>query len=201
MIYLIWIVGIVIFVFILLWLNALRGTGSVLRKLDEKIGPAIEAIQSNSEYVTQIINDIANIPEARNHLYNWLKEKNKESLFPDEFRKLEKIAESDLAQWLMHPNELKEPPYKIEFVKKIDVQKENKRGKYFLFKFCVKDDHWASKNGWMAGAAGPFWDDEEMPSKALGTFSELISFEKLSEEEHIEFLKNKAKAWGVVVPT
>ena len=201
MVYLLWIGGIVIFAFVFLWLNAVRATGSVLSKLDGLIGPAKEAIQSNSESATQTIYDIAKVPETRNHLYHWLKENGKEGLFPKEFGNLEKFAESDLAKWLMHPNELRTPPDKIELVKIIDVQQENKTGTYFLFKFCVKDDHWASEKGWMAGAAGPYWDDEEMPAKGRGTFSELVPFDKLSEEEHIELLKNRVKNWGFVVPT
>ncbi len=201
MIYVLWIVGIVVFVLILLWLNAVRATGSVLRKLDEKIEPAITAIENHSESTGNIINDLAENPETRNHLFNWLKENNKENLFPDKYRELEKIAESELVQWLMHPNELKESPVKIELVRKVLVKKENKQGNYYLFKFSVDDNHWASKNGWMVGVAGPYWDDEEIPYKSIGTFSEFIPFDDMTEDQHLELLNQKIKKWGFVVPT
>jgi hypothetical protein len=197
------IVVFIIVAFILLWLNAIRGKGKVLRILDEKIQPAIKAVTENQPSAKDIIYNSAKSIETRNHLYAWLKSQGKEDLFPMEYRGIERIAESDFACWLMHPNELKALPSKIELMRVIPVQKEGRKGSYYLFRFQMDNSHWRSKDGWMAGAAGAYWDNENAKDiiTAKWTFSEYVPYDSLTEEQHFELLKKTVKKWGFVVPT
>lgn len=196
-----WAIAILFVLFIFGWLNAIRASLSRNRKLDSKIQPAIQAIQANDSSAESIIVELANLPEIRNYLYKKLKEIGKENLFPIAFRSVEKAAESDLVCWLLHPNELNAVPSEIVFVRTVTVKDENKSGKVYLFKFRTKPPHWASNKGWMAGVAGPYWDEEELYTAATGTFSELISFDSMTEEEHVNCLREALHKRGLVVPS
>lgn len=200
----VWIVlGIVVFVvglFILLWLNAIRASIVRNRQLDEMIQEAVQAVEENDPSVQDIVAGVAAVPATRNHLYAKLKEMGKTELFPMEQRSAEKVAESDMVCWLMHPNELKAAPSEIELVRDYPVEEDGKKGRMFLFRFRIDSPHWASDRGWMAGVAGPYWDGEDLPDFVSGTFSELTPFESMTEEEHIAYL-HKSRGSGLVVPS
>jgi hypothetical protein len=61
--------------------------------------------------------------------------------------------------------------------------------------------HWASKMGWMAGVAGPYWDNTELPEFASGTFSELAPFDRMTVEQHVDFLRAARMKKRLVVPS
>lgn len=194
-------VGLVIVLFILLWVNAIRASGKVNQQLDLLVEPALEAVRAGDASAPGKILMLAMLPALRNHLYARLWEMGKAGLFPAEFRAVEKIAESDLANWLMHPNELAAMPSEMELVRRIPVQEGTRTGNVFLFRFRPEPGHWAAERGWMAGTTGPYWDGETEIGAEAHAFSELISFDKMSEEEHVEFLKTAMSKKGLVVPS
>lgn len=195
------VVALLVVLFILAWLNAIRASIACHRRLQGIIRPAIEAVEGNHPSAQDIICNLAERPAARNVLYAKLKEMGKADLFPAACRSAENIAESDLARWLMHPNELAAPPAEMELVRTIAVEDKERRGSMYLFKFRTDPPHWASGNGWMAGVAGPYWDNEESPDVAIGTFSELKAFDSMTEEQHVEYLQKALNRKGLVVPT
>src|SRR5271169_6012891 len=101
----------------------------------------------------------------------------------------------------MHRNELGSPPSAVELVRVVPVRDAARAGRVFLFRFRVDPNHWAAKEGWMAGVAGPYWDGDEMPQAAAGTFSELTPFDRMTEEQHVDFLRESLKKRGLVVPS
>src|SRR5271157_4054689 len=78
---------------------------------------------------------------------------------------------------------------------------EGKSGSVFLFRFRAEPSNFASKRGWMAGVAGPYWDDDESPDFASGTFSELTPFDSLTVEQHVESLRRASEKKGLVMPS
>jgi hypothetical protein len=187
--------------FILGWINAIRASVVRDRELDKLIRPAIEAVRENRPFAQDRVTELAEVPATRNHLFTRLIEMGRADIFPTACRAVEKVAESDLARWLMHPNELGAAPSNMELIRGITVQEEEKRGTVFLFRFRTDPSHWASKSGWMAGVAGPYWDNGESPDPASGTFSELTPFDQLTVEQHVDFLREALKKKGLVVPT
>lgn len=101
-----------------------------------------------------------------------------EELFPDEHRELKYIAESDLAAWLLHPNELDAVPDNIELAEVIEREGGEPREKYrfYVFKFRTLEPHWMAKHGWVAGVAGPYWDGEDPEDAPPGVFSRFEAF-------------------------
>lgn len=92
-----------------------------------------------------------------------------------------------MAAWLLFPTELGVLPDEIVLTKEI------KRGegapsrpcRYFIFKFRTHPPHWAAKDGWMAGVAGPYfsdWKSEESPSMV---FSRFEAYDSATPEEHL----------------
>ena len=168
--------------FVLGWLNALRASRVRNRKLDQLVRPAISAVLENRPSAQDLVTELAEAPATRNHLFTRLTEMGRADLFPAGCRSLEKVAESDLARWLMHANELGAAPAEMELVR-----------------FRTGPTHWAAKLGWMAGVAGPYWDNDGVPGFATGTFSELKPFDLLTAEEHVNLLREALKKRGLVV--
>lgn len=200
----VWIVigvlGLLLSLFIMLWLNAIRASGVRNRQLDKMVQPAVDAAGKNLPAARELVAELAKHPGVRNHLFRKLKEIGSADIFPEHYRAIEKIAESDLARWLMHPNELRAVPDEMELVRAISVREEEKSGSVFLFRFRMNAPHWAAENGWMAGVAGPYWEGDDAPDFAVGTFSEFTPFDKMTEEQHVDFLREKLKSRGLVVP-
>jgi len=202
---LVWIVlgtlGLVLSLFVIGWLNAIRASGVRNRKLDELIRPAMDAVRENRPSAQERVTELAEVPATRNYLFARLTEIGKADMFPLACRSFEKVAESDLASWLMHPNELGAAPAEMELVRRIAIRREGTSGNVFLFRFRAEPSNWASKRGWMAGVAGPYWDDGESPDLASGTFSELTPFARLTVEEHVECLWKASQKRGPVMPS
>ena len=196
-----WILGVPIGLFILLWMNAIRATIARNRRLRKLIGPALTAAEAGHENAGELVWASAKDPATRNDLYARLKMIGMADIFPAEFRTIEMIAESDLVRWLMHPNELRTAPSEIELLRQVDVAENDKRGRCFLFRFRVEAPHWAADRGWMSGIAGPFWDGDAESDAGPGTFSELTSYDAMSDGEHVQFLMSAVKNWGLVVPS
>ena len=202
---LIWILlgalGIALGLFVLAWLNAIRASWVRNSKLAKLIRPAIEAAQQNRPFAEDKIRQLAELPEARNMLFAELKEIGRAELFPTDYLSIEKVAESDLAHWLMHPNELGAAPSGMELIRGITIQEEEKRGTVFLFRFRAEPSTWASERGWMAGVAGPYWDNVGPPHSAAWTFSELTPFDEMTVDQHVDFLRAAWKKKGLVMPS
>lgn len=48
--------------------------------------------------------------------------------------------------------------------------------RFFVFRFRTKPPHWAAKDGWLAGVAGPYWENEEPDLVPAGVFSRFEAF-------------------------
>jgi hypothetical protein len=188
-------------VFILGWLNAIRASKKRDLILEKMVEAALASVVENETSPSAALVEAASRPASRNFLYWKLVERGRADLFPAEFRTPEKVAESALVGWLMHPNELAAEPSEIELVRKVEVREGDTTGHSFLFRFRSAPGHWAADHGWMAGTVGPYWQDEPEIGAQAHPFSELMAFDKKSEEEHVEFLKAAMNKKGLVVPS
>ena len=190
------IVGLIVFIAIIfgaLLLNLYIANKRQEKKADKYLEPIYNSIgegKPDTDSITQCAND----PCRRVHVYTLLVQLGRLDLFPAEFVNQQSIAESQLVNWLEHPNELKNPPDEIELVKIVTLPGEEPVGpiNYYLFKFRTFEPHWAAHEGWMAGVAGPYParsnDIHVFPG---GTFSELDAFDSKTPEEHVKFLHGK----------
>jgi hypothetical protein len=126
--------------------------------------------------------------ETRADFYGLLAGFNKEILFPKEYYSLEKASESILANWLEYPTELDTVPSKIELLKKVDYTENNTTFTYFVFQFKTEEPHWAAKDGWMMGVAGPYFKTSKPYDFTSGTFSRFIKTKETTPEKEVEWV-------------
>jgi hypothetical protein len=128
---------------------------------------------------------------TRELTYQLLNEYNKADLFPQEYYTIVKSAENSLAKWLEFPAELDTCPDEIEHIKRVtfDFDGQNNHVHYEVFKYRVNEPHWASKNGWMLGVVGPYFDDSKPYDFAHSTFSRVDSIlGKITPEEEAKWV-------------
>jgi len=115
------VVALMLSLFVLGWLNAIRASGVRNRKLESLTRPAMEAVRENRPSAQDMVTELAEVPATRNYLFARLTEIGRADMFPVALRSIEKVAESDLARWLMHPNELGAAPAEMELVRRLAI--------------------------------------------------------------------------------
>ncbi len=145
------------------------------RQRDEKILPLIdpigEKLAAGKQPSTEEIESVANKSHARPYLYEVLKHFERLDLFPKQFTTPEAQAESKLVYWMMHPNELQDAPEVIELAEKVTRELDGAKSNFYVFRYQMSDGHWAAKDGWLLGLAGPFFENDVPYSGVAGAFS------------------------------
>jgi len=148
----------------------------------------ISLLRQGKEVSSESVREVARAPEMRNFLYQELAKFNQTTLYPEEFRTQEAFAESDMVNWLVFPTELARVPDEIELMKVVSIDTKTPDGilDYYVFRFRTFPPHWAAKDGWMAGIAGPFLRKDAPSTVSYGaTFSAFESWESRTPEEHV----------------
>jgi hypothetical protein len=143
----------------------------------------VSLIRLGIEPSNTILNKLAASYETRLDLFNYLKELNKEELFPKEYYKQELFAESDMVRWLCSPFEYGKAPGVIELITTKEITIDNKSKKIYLFKF-----KYPGENSWMVGLCGPYSIDTSDMKLGNLTFSKFTKLEEKSIEEHVKNL-------------
>lgn len=164
-----------------------KGMAEIDAIIMARVGPVLIAIDSNPQMAQITANACCRDVASRFKLYERLQDLGKMEYFPEEHNNHESLAESDLVNWLMHPNELKNAPDEIEAVTNI----EDEDGIYFLFRYRTHEPHWAADRGWLSGLAGPYAPDRKRIFRGTCTFSNMTPIDSVSADEHIEALKNR----------
>ncbi|MFO7569363.1 MAG: hypothetical protein R6W75_06155 [Smithellaceae bacterium] len=172
---------------VILYIRALMGSKRNAEALVKEILPVINALKEGARVPNEQIMGLAKRPETRGGLYQVLHEMGHADLFPSEYSNPSQLAESHLVVWLRHPNELGADPDEIELAADV-VRNEGgppQNRHYYVFKFRTKPPHWAAKDGWMAGVAGPYIDGEPLIYAPNLVFSQLEAFDSVTPEEHL----------------
>jgi hypothetical protein len=155
----------------------------------DRIKPLHEKLESRQDLHPEFIFPYAQNLLTRQEAFLMLNHYNRADLFPKEFYTIEKGAESNLAIWLEFPTELGACPDEIELVKKVSLDIDSNKFLYFVFKFRINEPHWASKDGWMIGVVGPYYDNSRPYDFPSATFSRFDSrFETTSPDEEAKWV-------------
>lgn len=69
--------------------------------------------------------------------------------------------------------------------------------KFYVFKYLMPKGHWAEKDGWLLGFAGPFWGDEKPYECLTGAFSRCSDkLGKIEPAEIVDWYLNMLKKKG-----
>ncbi|KAF2512617.1 hypothetical protein [Flavobacterium foetidum] len=155
----------------------------------QRIEPIYEKLRNGKELTREEVLPFASNILTRESTYQLLWEYKKTELFPEFYHTIEKGAESHLANWLEFPTELDACPDKIELEEKVRIDFDGNNVFYYVFKFLTNEPHWASKNGWMFGVVGPYFDDSQPYDSAGATFSRLTPKESgISVEDEVKWV-------------
>ncbi len=104
-------------------------------------------------------------------LFAVLRGTGKAELFPAAYSASAAQGEAALAYWLMHPNELQDAPEHIEHVETVTRTVDGREAHFHVYRYRMPAAHWAGKDGWILGVAGPMADDAEPYASMPAAFS------------------------------
>lgn len=170
-----------------LWATLAGGRKAYLR-LAAQIRPVEDRLVAGQEPEPTDLERFASNRETRKVLYDALERHGKLQLFPARYLTVPAMAEADLVAWLCHPNELGAPPDEIELMAQVPAPGGDFAGQdYFVFRYRTKPPHWAAKDGWLAGTAGPYATGVAA-SAGAGTFSRFEAFDSRTPAEHVRLV-------------
>ena len=109
--------------------------------------------------------------ELRPALYGILKHFERLDLFPESMKSWESQAEGLLAQWMMHPNELQDPPIELAFVERVERGIGDEKATFLVLKYRMPEGHWSGSDRWHLGLSGPFVEGDVPYSGLASAFS------------------------------
>jgi hypothetical protein len=163
-----------------------------------KLFAVVSLLRLGKQVEPRYVFEVAANADMRNWLHDRLEELGRLDLFPPALRTQEALAESNMVSWLTYPTELGREPDEIELMKVESFDSGRPDGvlDYYIFRFRTYPPHWAAKNGWMAGVAGPFLRKEAPTTHSYGdTFSKFEPWDSKTPEEHIEGILELVQEW------
>jgi len=116
--------------------------------------------------------------------------------YPAKCRNQSALAEADMVRWLVFPTELGRGPDEIEEGALLPLNTKDGMADLYVFRFRTFEPHWAAKNGWMVGAAGPFLRGEQSTTRSLGaTFSRFEKFDSRTVDNHATAILDTLAEW------
>lgn len=144
------------------------------------------------------LREVAHDPETRILLLASLNELRRADLFPGSELTQEKLAESDMVNWLTFPTELARAPDQIELMSTVerDLGQDHEVLVYYVFRFRTEPPHWSANDGWMAGISGPFPKSQFPTIDSLGdTFSTFTKWDEFTPDEHLASVQDLMERW------
>jgi hypothetical protein len=161
------------------------------RQRDEKLLVALDPIVeklSKKESVTAIeVATLSSRPQFRPMLYQMLKHFERLDLFPSDCLSREAQGAGVLSYWMMHPNELQDAPCEIELVENVERDVQGERCEFLVFRYRMPPGHWAEKDGWLLGLAGPFLENDIPYSGVATGFSRIDKHGEVNPPDLIDW--------------
>jgi hypothetical protein len=157
------------------WLRARVVRGG--RRRDEAlvmaIGPVGEKLARGLPVPPEEMAAVARTPQLRVALFPILLGHKKLELFPKEYLDEASQAESQLAYWLMHPNEAGDAPEELQPVEVVTRPLRHGPHRFHVLRYRMPAGHWAAEDGWLLGIVGPFADGDAPYVGPAGAFSRM----------------------------
>jgi hypothetical protein len=179
-------VGLVLVFAAWMYYRAVAGGNRAMAELAARIEPVTQALTRGETPASADLLRFAQDRVTRKVLFGTLDAAKRTDLFPAQHLTWESMAEADLVAWLCHPNELGCPPDGLELVARVPAP-DSGRGDsiYFLFRYRTVEPHWAAKDGWLAGVAGPYPIGAPPVPQGRGTFSRFEAIDSRTAESHV----------------
>ena len=153
------------------WTSVTRGMRQRDEKLLMRLHPIGKKIEAGQAVSPQEVDALAARPEIRYMLFAMLRQLKRPELLPTKYSSSVAQGESALAYWMMHPNELQDAPEVIELVETVKRPVDRQEADFHVYRYKMPAGHWAAKDGWILGLAGPMKLGPEPYSDRPGAFS------------------------------
>lgn len=152
------------------WTSVGRGA----RKRDDliiaELNPLAVVLEAGGDLDQSDVMRLGASLQNRPMLHELLKHFEKLDLFPEEWRSRDEQARALLSYWMMHPNELQNPPIEIEPVEAIERTIDGKVATFVVLRYRMEEGHWAGSD-WLLGLSGPFFASDPPFSGIASAFS------------------------------
>lgn len=197
-----YVVGGIVFLVLVFLFWRLTSVGRGARERDERLFALLDPIglkfDAKETVTTEDVLDLARRPELRFILYSGLREMGHGELLPHDFDTPIQQAEAALAYWMMHPNELQDPPEQIEHLAAITRELNGEDAVFHVFRYRMAEGHWAGED-WLLGLAGPVDENAEPYTVLPSAFSRCSDIEgEISAADLVEWWVDlvKKKGWA-----
>lgn len=154
------------------WTSVGRGMRQRDESLLSRLDPIGQKLESGETVSPEEIAKLASRPEIRFMLFAMLRHMEHPELIPSGHTSSVAQGESALAYWMMHPNELGDAPDKMELLETIRRSVgEGREVEFHVYRYKMAEGHWAAKEGWLLGLAGPMRNEAEPYTEMPGAFS------------------------------
>ena len=181
------------------WTSVARGASQRDEKLIARLDPIEKKIEAGEIVSPQEVSALAAKPEIRYILFGALRHMKRSELLPTGYSSSVAQGESALAYWMMHPNELQDAPEAIEFVETLKRPVDSRDADFHVYRYKMPTGHWAAKDGWILGVAGPMIVSSEPYSDMPGAFSHAGDIDgKVKPSELVDWYVGMLKQQGVI---
>jgi hypothetical protein len=182
---------------------ALASARRGMRKRDEKLlarlAPIVEKGKTGQVISPQEVEALAARPEIRFMLFATLRELTRPEFVPPRYSSSVAQGESALAYWVMHPHELQDAPEAIQLVETVTRAVDGQETDFHVYRYRMATGHWAAKDGWILGVAGPMKAGPEPYSHMPGAFSRVGDVEgKLTPSALVDWYVGMLRQKGMI---
>lgn len=179
------------------WTSVGRGARQRNKRLLDILDPLGRKFDAGEVVTKEEVATLAARPELRHMLFAVLRGMEKTELLPDTFRSPVDQAASSLAYWMMHPNELQDPPERIELLKTVPRDFQGTQQEFHVFRYRMPAGHWAGGE-WLLGFAIAPKADEEPYDGVTSAFSRAGDIEgKVEPEDIVDWYINMLRQKGL----
>ena len=181
------------------WTSVGRGMRQRDERLLVRLDPLGMKIDADQSISPQEIEALAARPEMRFMLFGMLRRMKHPELLPTKYSSSAAQGESALAYWMMHPNELQDAPETIELVETLKRPIDGEDAEFHVYRYKMPASHWAAKDGWILGLAGPMDRAGEPYEQMPGAFSRVgDAYDKVKPSELVDWYVGMLRQKGVI---
>ncbi len=151
------VIGLVLIIALAWWRigSVARGGDRRDERIMERLAPLAQRIRRGEGIPPAEMADLCGRWEVRPLLYPLLTALERLDLWPASMTSWESQAEGLLAYWMMHPNELREPPAELRCAERVERDVEGRTVTFLVLEYRMPKGHWAGDDVKL-GVAGPF---------------------------------------------
>lgn len=174
-----------------------RGERHRDRRILALLEPLALRLEKGDVVTREEVHVLAERPEIRHMLFHGLRSLDRAELLPEDFSTPILQAEAALVYWMLHPNALQDPPEAIEHVQEVRCSVNGENVPFHVFRFRMPHGHWAEREGWLLGLAGPLNPEVDPYTELPGAFSRGDPQDAVTPEELVTWYVDLMKGKGI----